>query len=208
LSRRLTVREIRHTTSAQPTRMVRFHVRPRERPADGPLSGQKTVWTLSGESLLPVLVDARPPDLRFERLARYPSFAAAPVGPGIRPCAWARAASIISISRSSNAETPRFGGCFFRFARYACNCPSVCLPICRTLLPDSLAKWPTKYSTSNGIALARAARGPPGNIRELQNVVERAVILSETDTFIVDEGWLVISLFLLPSPAIAPLHTV
>src|SRR4029077_8303079 len=29
----------------------------------------------------------------------------------------------------------------------------------------------------------------PGNIRELQNVVERAVILSETDTFFVDESW-------------------
>jgi formate hydrogenlyase transcriptional activator len=30
----------------------------------------------------------------------------------------------------------------------------------------------------------------PGNIRELQNVVERAVLLSETDIFIVDETWL------------------
>jgi formate hydrogenlyase transcriptional activator len=30
----------------------------------------------------------------------------------------------------------------------------------------------------------------PGNIRELQNVVERAVILTETDTFFVDENWL------------------
>jgi len=29
-----------------------------------------------------------------------------------------------------------------------------------------------------------------GNIRELQNVVERAVILSETDTFVVDDSWL------------------
>jgi formate hydrogenlyase transcriptional activator len=33
--------------------------------------------------------------------------------------------------------------------------------------------------------------GWPGNIRELQNVVERAVILTETDTFSVDENWLV-----------------
>jgi formate hydrogenlyase transcriptional activator len=30
----------------------------------------------------------------------------------------------------------------------------------------------------------------PGNIRELQNVVERAVILAETDAFVVDESWL------------------
>jgi formate hydrogenlyase transcriptional activator len=30
----------------------------------------------------------------------------------------------------------------------------------------------------------------PGNIRELQNVVERAVILTETDTLVVDESWL------------------
>ena len=30
----------------------------------------------------------------------------------------------------------------------------------------------------------------PGNIRELQNVVERAVVLSETDTFVVDDSWL------------------
>jgi formate hydrogenlyase transcriptional activator len=30
----------------------------------------------------------------------------------------------------------------------------------------------------------------PGNIRELQNIVERAVILSESDSFVVDESWL------------------
>jgi formate hydrogenlyase transcriptional activator len=30
----------------------------------------------------------------------------------------------------------------------------------------------------------------PGNIRELQSVVERAVILSESDSFVVDESWL------------------
>ena len=30
----------------------------------------------------------------------------------------------------------------------------------------------------------------PGNIRELQNVVERAVVLCEAETFVVDERWL------------------
>jgi formate hydrogenlyase transcriptional activator len=34
------------------------------------------------------------------------------------------------------------------------------------------------------------AYGWPGNIRELQNVIERAVILSEGETFSVDEAWL------------------
>ena len=30
----------------------------------------------------------------------------------------------------------------------------------------------------------------PGNIRELQNVVERAVVLSDSETFLIDESWL------------------
>jgi formate hydrogenlyase transcriptional activator len=30
----------------------------------------------------------------------------------------------------------------------------------------------------------------PGNIRELQNVIERSVIVSETETFSVDKSWL------------------
>jgi len=40
----------------------------------------------------------------------------------------------------------------------------------------------------------------PGNIRELQNVVERAVILSEDDTFVVDESWLKRELTAAPQP--------
>ncbi len=31
----------------------------------------------------------------------------------------------------------------------------------------------------------------PGNIRELQNVIERSIILCETENFSVDESWLV-----------------
>jgi len=30
----------------------------------------------------------------------------------------------------------------------------------------------------------------PGNIRELQNVIERSVILSSGEVFVVDESWL------------------
>jgi DNA-binding NtrC family response regulator len=30
----------------------------------------------------------------------------------------------------------------------------------------------------------------PGNIRELQNVIERSIILCETETFAIDESWL------------------
>ena len=40
----------------------------------------------------------------------------------------------------------------------------------------------------------------PGNIRELQNVVERAVILTESDTFVVDESWLKLE----PADAVRP----
>jgi formate hydrogenlyase transcriptional activator len=42
----------------------------------------------------------------------------------------------------------------------------------------------------------------PGNIRELQNVVERAVIVLESDTLVVDERWLVAPS---PAPGDAPL---
>jgi PAS domain S-box-containing protein len=46
----------------------------------------------------------------------------------------------------------------------------------------------------------------PGNIRELQNVVERSVIVSETETFSIDESWL--SRRPTASPAKAPLDLV
>jgi formate hydrogenlyase transcriptional activator len=46
-----------------------------------------------------------------------------------------------------------------------------------------------KYVDSSTLELLQAYDWP-GNIRELQNVVERAVIMSETDTLFVDEQWL------------------
>jgi len=45
------------------------------------------------------------------------------------------------------------------------------------------------YISKNTIKLLQEYRWP-GNIRELQNVIERAVILSEDTTFSVDETWL------------------
>jgi formate hydrogenlyase transcriptional activator len=42
---------------------------------------------------------------------------------------------------------------------------------------------------SKGTLEILSAYSWPGNIRELQNVVERAVIVSESDRFVVDESW-------------------
>jgi len=56
-----------------------------------------------------------------------------------------------------------------------------------------------RYARQTGKTIRRVSRKTmellrshawPGNIRELQNVIERAVIVCETDTFSVDESWL------------------
>ena len=47
----------------------------------------------------------------------------------------------------------------------------------------------------------------PGNIRELQNVIERAVVISDGDTFSVDESWLAIDSSAEPAP-MAPLSSI
>ena len=62
-----------------------------------------------------------------------------------------------------------------------------------------------KHITSNTLALFQRYHWP-GNIRELQNVIERAVILCDGETFSIDESWLK---FESPRPSgqVAPLAT-
>ena len=66
-------------------------------------------------------------------------------------------------------------------------------------IPLLVEYFVARYSKESGKSIRRVGKQTlehlrgyhwPGNIRELQNVVERAVILSETDTFVVDESWL------------------
>jgi formate hydrogenlyase transcriptional activator len=66
-------------------------------------------------------------------------------------------------------------------------------------IPVLLDYFVARYAKSSGKSIRRIGKdtmrmmreyGWPGNIRELQNVVERAVILTETETFIVDQNWL------------------
>jgi formate hydrogenlyase transcriptional activator len=66
-------------------------------------------------------------------------------------------------------------------------------------IPLLVEYFVARYSKESGKAIRHVGRQTmqhlrgyhwPGNIRELQNVVERAVILSETDIFIVEESWL------------------
>ena len=66
-------------------------------------------------------------------------------------------------------------------------------------IPLLLEYFVARYSKGSGKRIRHIGRQTlehlrgyhwPGNIRELQNIVERAVILSESDTFVVDESWL------------------
>jgi formate hydrogenlyase transcriptional activator len=66
-------------------------------------------------------------------------------------------------------------------------------------LPVLVEYLVTRYAEKAGRRIGRVERrtlerlqayGWPGNIRELQNVIERAVILCEGDTLSIDEAWL------------------
>jgi formate hydrogenlyase transcriptional activator len=66
-------------------------------------------------------------------------------------------------------------------------------------IPLLVQYFVARYSKESGKSIRQIGRQTlehlrryhwPGNIRELQNVVERTLILSETDSFVVDESWL------------------
>jgi PAS domain S-box-containing protein len=94
------------------------------------------------------------------------------------------------------------GGTFRRDLFYRLNVVPVLIPPLRERaadIPLLIEYFVGRYAKAAGKTIRHigkqtlerlAAYDWPGNIRELQNVVERAVILSETDTFFVDESWL------------------
>jgi formate hydrogenlyase transcriptional activator len=86
---------------------------------------------------------------------------------------------------------------FFRLNVFPIAVPSLCervddIPLLVEYFVGRFAKEAGKTIRHIGKDTLEQLKGYhwPGNIRELQNVVERAVILSETDTFVVDETWL------------------
>jgi formate hydrogenlyase transcriptional activator len=94
------------------------------------------------------------------------------------------------------------GGTFREDLFYRLNVFPVAVPSLREraedipLLVEYLIE---RYATKAGKRIRNISRSAltlfqayewPGNIRELQNVIERAVILSEGDTFSIDETWL------------------
>ena len=93
-------------------------------------------------------------------------------------------------------------GTFRRDLFYRLNVVPVLIPPLRERaadIPLLIEYFVGRYSKAAGKTIRHigkhtlerlAAYDWPGNIRELQNVVERAVILSESDTFFVDESWL------------------
>src|SRR5262249_33530241 len=85
---------------------------------------------------------------------------------------------------------------------YRLNVFPIALPTLRERVDDIpllVAYLIERYATKSGKRIRHISRKTldlfqaytwPGNIRELQNVIERAVILCETDTFSVEEAWL------------------
>ena len=86
---------------------------------------------------------------------------------------------------------------FFRLNVFPVEIPS--LRERREDIPMLVQYFIDRYAKKEGKKIGRVSRktldlfqryGWPGNIRELQNVIERSVIVSESESFEVDESWL------------------
>src|SRR5215467_5091286 len=93
-------------------------------------------------------------------------------------------------------------GTFRRDLFYRLNVLPIAVPSLRERVDDIrllVEYFIARYSRESGKSVRHIARQTveqlqsydwPGNIRELQNIVERALILSDSDVFVVDESWL------------------
>jgi transcriptional regulator with GAF, ATPase, and Fis domain len=93
-------------------------------------------------------------------------------------------------------------GTFRRDLFYRLNVFPMAVPSLRERsqdIPLLIEYFVARYSKDSGKSIRQIGKQTleqlkayhwPGNIRELQNIVERALILAETDTFVVDESWL------------------
>jgi PAS domain S-box-containing protein len=93
-------------------------------------------------------------------------------------------------------------GVFRRDLFYRLNVFPIEMPLLRARredIPQLVEYFIHRYASKMGKKIRRidkkaldmlTASDWPGNIRELQNVIERSVILNETDTFTIDQRWL------------------
>jgi len=107
---------------------------------------------------------------------------------------------IAATNRDLRASVP--AGSFRADLFYRLNVFPIAVPSLRERaedIPLLVEYFVARYSKESGKSIRHIGKQTlehlrryhwPGNIRELQNVVERAVILSEADTFVVDKSWL------------------
>jgi len=107
---------------------------------------------------------------------------------------------IAATNRDLRASVP--AGSFRADLFYRLNVFPIAVPSLRERVEDIpllVEYFVARYSKESGKSIRHIGKQTlehlrryhwPGNIRELQNVVERAVILSEADTFVVDRSWL------------------
>ncbi|HLK64307.1 MAG TPA: sigma 54-interacting transcriptional regulator [Bryobacteraceae bacterium] len=121
----------------------------------------------------------------------------------------------VRLIAATNRELPAAvaAGAFRQDLFYRLNVFPIAVPPLRQRVEDIpllVEYFVGRYAKGTGKTIRRIAKQTleqlqayrwPGNIRELQNVVERAVILTETDTFVVDESWLRVD-----SPESSPRH--